>query len=115
MAIYIKSAECPEVTLPDNRGSAREIMNRVLCGAETGVATIRTLSAGQATDLDPLPTSKQLVYIIEGAATVSLNGTNYPVGPGAGLYLEENEGAALAQDGEPDLVALHLVVPPAAD
>lgn len=115
MAIYIKTGECPETTLPDDQGRARQIMNRELCGAETGVVTIRTLGPGEAATLAGLPASKQLVYVMNGAGVITLGEKRVSVGPGAGLYLEEGESAAIAQDRDADLVAVHVVVPPATD
>ena len=52
-----------------------------------------------------------LIYLIEGDGTIALEGKNYEITQGAGVYLEPMETAAISQRGETPTKLLHLIVP----
>ena len=55
--------------------------------------------------------TNQLLYVMEGEGTISLNGKDHQVGKGHGLYLGPGESARLAQRGSSALKIFQLVVP----
>lgn len=112
MITFIDTNACERKKLEGGRGEAAEIVNAALCGAEKVKGTLRWLSAGESFDAAPLPGAHQLLYLMEGNGTIDLEGKSYEVGPGAGLYLAPDEGAALRQSGSGTLKAFHVVVPP---
>ena len=57
----------------------------------------------------------QLVYLMEGNGVITLNGKDYPVRKGAGVYLGASETAAVRPDGQGTLKLFHLVVPEVKD
>ncbi len=95
----------------DGQGEFAEILNKELCNAENVVGTLRWLDAGQRFDAEPLDATHQLVYLMEGAGTITLEGESYDVAKGAGIYLGPSETATIAHRGEGALKLFHLVVP----
>ena len=109
--IYIETNEIPHLKLPGLRGEAAEILNRDLAGAENVVGTLRWLSAGQRLDAASSADQLQLIYLMDGAGTITLEAKDYQVGKGAGIYLGPSESASITA-GE-SLKLFHLVVPKA--
>lgn len=93
------------------QGEFAEILNRELCGAENVVGRLRWLEDGQRFDAEPLTGTHQLLYLMEGAGTITLEGQNYDVTQGAGIYLGPSEHASVSQRGDATLKLFHLVVP----
>lgn len=93
------------------QGEFAEVLNRELCGAENVVGTLRWLENGQRFDAEALADTHQLIYLVEGEGTIGLEGTDYDVGKGAGIYLGPNEHASIRQRGDATLKLFHLVVP----
>ena len=52
---------------------------------------------------------------MEGSGVITLNGKDYPVAKGAGVYCGPNESAAIRPDGAGSVKLFHLVVPEVAD
>lgn len=95
----------------NGHGEVAEIINNELCGAENVKGMLRWLAAGEAVDLAPLEATHQLVYLMEGEGTITLEGKDYDVAKGAGIYLGPAESASVAQRGSTALKLFHLVVP----
>lgn len=100
----------PRVSL-NGQGEFTEILNKELCGAENVVGTLRWLDEGQRFDADAVGTSHQLIYLMEGAGTITLEGKDYEVTKGAGIYLGPSEAASISHRGDGALKLFHLVVP----
>jgi hypothetical protein len=49
---------------------------------------------------------------MDGKGSITLNGKDYDVGKGAGVYLAPDEAASIAPAPGASLTLLHLVVPP---
>ncbi len=107
---YIDTNKIPHTRLAGS-GEFAEILNNALCGAKHVVGTLRWLNAGDHLDTRTDTRVHQLVYLMEGEATITLNAVDHRVGKGAGVYLGPSESARIAQAGAAPLKLLHLVVP----
>ena len=87
-----------------------EILNNALCGARSVHGALRWLSPGDCLEA-ATARDHQLLYLMEGDATITLKGADYPVQRGAGLYLAPGESARIRQSGSAALKLLHLTVP----
>ena len=110
----IRTLELPRADL-GVRGEVAEILNRELCGAENVVGRLHWLEHGEAFAADALADTHQLLYLMEGAAVVRLDGKDYPIERGAGIYLAPSETATLAHAGTATAKLFHLIVPRKAD
>jgi glyoxylate utilization-related uncharacterized protein len=101
-------------TLPRTRlagaGEMTEVLNNQLAGAKNVVATVRWLNTGDALDAGA-PDVHHLVYVMEGEATIALNGATHRVDKGAGVYLGPSETSRISHVGAAPLKLFHLVVP----
>ncbi len=112
MITFVDTGACERKSLGEGRGEAAEVVNQSLCGAEQISASLRWLGEGDRLEAAPLSGSHQLIYMMEGNGVVSLDGKDYDVGPGAGLYLAPGESAALRGAGGGTLKAFHLIGKP---
>lgn len=112
---FIDTNAIPRVDLPGGAGTAAEILNRALCGAENVVATLRWLGAADRLTAEPLRDTHQLIYLMEGDGIIALGGKDYPVAKGAGVYLGPSETASVRPRGPDALKLFHLVVPAGKD
>jgi mannose-6-phosphate isomerase-like protein (cupin superfamily) len=96
-------------------GEVTEIINEKLCGAKNVTAKLRWLRDGEEFDAEPLPGTHQLLYFMEGAGTITLDGERHPVSTGAGIYLGPSESAVLEHSGKTPAKLLHLIVPELQD
>jgi len=93
-----------------NAGEFAEILNARLAGAKNVLGALRWIEPGKQFRADPAD-KHQLIYLMEGQGRIRLEGKDYEVGKGAGVYLGPSEGASIeAADGSPVKV-FHLVVP----
>jgi hypothetical protein len=92
-------------------GEYAEILNRELCGARNVTGVLRWLGDGDRFEAKALPDTHQLLYLVEGEGVISLNGTDYEVNKGAGIYLGPAESAGIAHRGTATLKLFHLIVP----
>ena len=106
----IKTNEQPRTRL-NGQGEVAAILNRELCGAENVVGELRWLDAGERFDAAQLADTHQLIYLMEGEGTISLNGEDYDVVKGAGIYLGPSETASISHRGGAKLKLFHLTVP----
>lgn len=107
---FIKTADCAKRKIA-GAGEVAEIMNERLCGARNGIGMLRWLARGDKLDARSKANEHQLVYLMEGRAVIALNGKDYDVGKGAGIYLGPNEQASVRHAGSAPLKLFHLVVP----
>lgn len=106
----IKTNEVPRRRL-NGHGEMAEVLNEDLCGAENVIGTLRWLDSGERFTASELADTHQLLYVMEGEGTITLNGEDYDVAKGAGIYLGPSETASIGHRGSAPLKLFHLVVP----
>ena len=105
---FIDTNKLPRVNTPS--GAMTEILNEKLAGAKNIVTTVRWLNSGQT--YDARATEKhQLIYLMDGEATITLAGKEYQVKKGAGVYLGPSETATVTAQAGASAKLLQLVVP----
>jgi glyoxylate utilization-related uncharacterized protein len=92
-------------------GEYAEILNDKLCGAKNVVGSLRWLHPGEKLDVRSDAKTHQLVYLMEGEATILLDSKEHAVKKGAGVYVGPSESASIRQAGSAPLKLFHLVVP----
>ena len=107
---YIDSNAIPRTKAP-GAGEFAEILNERLAGAKNVVATLRWLNAGDAFDARSNDRTHQLIYLLDGEGTITLNAREHPVRKGAGVYLGPTEFARISHAGRAPLRLFQLVVP----
>ncbi len=105
---FINTNELPRVKTP--QGELTEILNQQLAGAKNVLGTLRWLSAGQKFTPD-VAEKHQLIYLMEGKGRIRLEGKDYDVTKGAGVYLGPSETATIQAAEGASLKLFHLVVP----
>jgi len=91
-------------------GEVTEVLNPELCGGKNVVAALRWLKSGEKFKAES-PDKYQLLYLMEGQGNIRLEGKNYEVSKGAGVYLAPSESATVQSSEGASLKLLHLVVP----
>lgn len=105
---FIHTNEIPRVHTAE--GDTAEIVNQQLCGARNVVGTLHWLSPGEMFRAEA-GSRHQLIYLMEGQATVQLGDKAYEIAKGAGAYLGPDETATImARDGQTAKL-FRLVVP----
>jgi len=104
---FIDTNKLPKVKTP--QGEVTEVLNEKLVGAKNVKGMLHWLKSAEQFDAKPAG-KHQLVYVMEGEGRVSLDGKDYDVGKGAGLYLGPDEGAKITA-GQGAVKLFHLVVP----
>jgi glyoxylate utilization-related uncharacterized protein len=107
---YIDTNKLPHTNAPGS-GEFVEVLNNALCGANNVVGTLRWLKSGEKYDAACDAKTNQLVYLMEGEGTITLNGKDHQVAKGHGIYLGPTESARIAQRGSTALKLFQLVVP----
>ena len=107
---YIDTNTLPHTTVP-GAGEFVEVLNNALCGAKNVVGSLRWLKSGDAYDASCDAKTNQLLYLMEGEGTITLNGKDHEVVKGNGIYLGPTESARIAQRGSAPLKLFQLVVP----
>lgn len=107
---YIDTNAVPRTTVP-GAGEYAEVLNEALCGAKNVVGSLRWLHAGETLDVASDGRTHQLLYLMEGEATITLGGQGHRIGKGGGIYLGPSESASVAHAGAAPLKIFHLVVP----
>ena len=111
---FIKTADIARVAIK-GAGEAAEVLNKALCGAENVLGTLRWLKGEERFEAAAKAATHQLIYLMEGEGVIRLNGKDYPVGRGAGVYLGPDETASIAPAAAGTLKLFHLVVPEVED
>jgi glyoxylate utilization-related uncharacterized protein len=107
---YIDTNKLPH-TKSAGSGEFVEVLNSALCGAKNVVGSLRWLQAGEKYDAVSDARTNQLLYLMEGEATITLDGKAHHVAKGNGIYLGPTEKAQIAHRGSAPLKLFHLVVP----
>jgi quercetin dioxygenase-like cupin family protein len=105
---FINTNELPRVKTP--QGEFSEILNNALCGARNVLGMLRWLGAGQQYTPDVV-NKHQLIYLMDGKGKIRLEGKDYDVAKGAGVYLGPSETATIQAAEGGSLKLFHLVVP----
>jgi glyoxylate utilization-related uncharacterized protein len=106
---YIDTNTLPHTKTPG--GEYVEILNNALCGANNVVGTLRWLKPGESYDAASDARTNQLIYLMEGEGTITLNARTHDVAKGNGIYLGPSESASIKQRGTEPLKLFQLVVP----
>ncbi|HMF97053.1 MAG TPA: AraC family ligand binding domain-containing protein [Vicinamibacterales bacterium] len=106
---YIDTARIPRTAIA-GAGEVAEILNNQLAGAKNVVARLHWLHRGDHLDAGE-PDFHHLLYLMEGEATIVLDGADHRVAKGAGVYLAPAETARIAHAGSAPLKLFHLTVP----
>lgn len=107
---FIDTNKVSHVKLPGS-GEFAEILNDRLCGAKNVVGSLRWLHSGEKLDVRSDKNTHQLVYLMQGEATITLDSKDYNVKKGSGVYVGPSETVAIKQAGAAPLKLFHLVVP----
>lgn len=107
---FIDTNKVPHVKVP-GAGEFAEILNKKLCGAENVVGSLRWLNQGEKLDVRSNKDTHQLVYLMQGEATITLDSKDHRVRKGSGVYVGPSEFAAIEQTGTTPLKLFHLTVP----
>src|SRR3984885_14527024 len=89
---FIDTNKLPRVKTP--QGEATEILNGPLVGAKNVLGTLRWLQSGESFTA-PLEGKHQLIYLMDGKGVIKLDGKDYDVAKGAGVYLGPTETATI--------------------
>ena len=111
---FIHTSDCARRRMA-GAGEVAEILNPQLCGAKNVLGMLRWLSGSDRLAPAPKAATHQLVYVMEGDGVIALDGKDYAVGRGAGVYLGPNETATIRPSGSGTLKLFHLVVPEVKD
>jgi glyoxylate utilization-related uncharacterized protein len=106
---FIDTNKLPKKT-DSGHGEFAEVLNEALCGAKNVAGSLRWLK--QAETLEANAANKhQLIYVMEGNGRIRLNGKEYDVEKGGGIYLGPAESATIQPGAGETLKVFHLVVP----
>jgi mannose-6-phosphate isomerase-like protein (cupin superfamily) len=111
---FIHTADCARSRVA-GAGEVAEILNPKLCGAKNVLGMLRWLSGSDRLAPAPKAATHQLLYVMEGDGVITLDGKDYAVGRGAGVYLGPNETATIRPSGKGTVKLFHLVVPEVKD
>jgi glyoxylate utilization-related uncharacterized protein len=106
---YIDTNALPQTRVA-GAGEMTEVLNNQLAGAKNVVATVHWLNREDSLDAGE-PDCHHLIYLMEGAATIALNGANHQLEKGAGVYLGPSETAHISHAGATPTKLFHLKVP----
>lgn len=106
---YIDANRIPRTAIA-GAGEVAEILNNQLAGAKNVVARLHWLNRGDRLDAGE-PGFHHLLYLMEGEATITLNGSDHEVGKGAGIYLGPSETARIEHAGSSPAKLFHVSVP----
>jgi glyoxylate utilization-related uncharacterized protein len=107
---FIDTNKISHVKVP-GAGEFAEVLNSRLCGAKNVVGSLRWLNAGEKLDVRSDANTHQLVYLMEGEATITMNSKDHGVKKGAGVYVGPSESVAIKHAGTALLKLFQLVVP----
>jgi glyoxylate utilization-related uncharacterized protein len=106
--IFIDTNKLPRVKTP--QGEVTEILNHDLAGAKNVLGMLHWLQSGESFQPEPTP-KHQLLYLMEGKASINLENKDYEVSRGAGVYLGPSETATIRAAQGSSAKLFHLVVP----
>jgi quercetin dioxygenase-like cupin family protein len=91
-------------------GEVVEVLNSALCGAKNVHGSVRFLKPGEIFAPEAIA-KHQLIYLMEGKGRIRLDGRDYDVEKGAGVYLGPAEAATISAANGASLKLFHLIVP----
>jgi quercetin dioxygenase-like cupin family protein len=94
---FIDTNKLPRRPVPGH-GEMTEVLNEALCGAKNVVASLHWLKPGDSFWAEAA-TKHQLVYLMDGSGRITLDGKDYQVASGAGVYLGPSETAEVKAVG----------------
>jgi glyoxylate utilization-related uncharacterized protein len=106
--IFIDTNTLPRLKTAE--GDVTEVLNSALTGARNVFGTLRWLKSGQTFTADA-GNKHQLIYLMEGQGSITLQDKNHEVTKGMGIYLGPSETAAIQAAAGASLKLFHLVVP----
>ena len=107
--LFIDTNTLPRQAMPQG-GEMTEVLNGVLAGAKNVVGTLRWLQSGERFDAAAAD-RHQLLYLMEGAGSIALEGKSHDVTKGMGVYLGPAETATITAAPGSVVKLFHLVVP----
>jgi glyoxylate utilization-related uncharacterized protein len=107
---FIDTNKISHSKLPGS-GEYAEILNDELCGAKNVLGSLRWLHPGEKLEVKSDGNTHQLVYLMQGEATITLDSKDHKVRKGSGVYVGPSEAVAIQQAGTEPLKLFHLVVP----
>ena len=90
-------------------GEFAEILNGPLAGAKNVLGALRWIEPGKQFHADAID-KHQLIYLMEGQGRIRLEGKDYDIRKGAGVYLGPAESASIEAADGGALKLFHLVV-----
>jgi glyoxylate utilization-related uncharacterized protein len=106
--IFVDTNKLPRLKTP--QGEVTEILNADLVGAKNVHGELRWLKSGEK--FQPEVSDKhQLIYLMDGQASIHLDDKDYSVSKGAGVYLGPSETATIQAAAGSSAKIFHLVVP----
>jgi hypothetical protein len=106
---FIDTNKLPRVKTP--QGEVTEILNRELADAKNVLGMLRWLKSGEKFQAEA-SNKHQLIYLMEGKASIHLENKDYAVSRGAGVYLGPSETATIQAAEGASVKLFHLLVPP---
>ena len=106
--IFIDTNGLPREKSAD--GEFTEILNGKLAGAKNVFGALRWIQPGQEFQAEPLD-QHQLIYMMQGQGRIRLEGKDYDVRKGAGVYLGPSETATIQASDGASVKLFHLIVP----
>lgn len=106
--LFIDTNKLPRRQTP--QGELTEILNNELAGAKNVLGMLRWLKSGEKFKADAGP-KHQLIYLMEGNASINLENKDHDVAKGMGIYLGPSETATITAAAGATVKLFHLVVP----
>src|ERR1700691_3517459 len=103
---FIDTNKISHVKLPGS-GEFAEISNKELCGAENVVGSLRWLNTGEKLEVRSDKNTHQLVYLMQGEATITLDSKDHKVRKGSGVYVGPSETVTIKQAGAGPVKLFH--------
>jgi quercetin dioxygenase-like cupin family protein len=106
---FLDTTVLPRVKVPGG-GEMTEILGPARQGARNVVGTLRWLQHGERYQA-VASSGHQLLYLMEGQGTITLDGKTHDVKKGMGLYLGPSESATVQAGPASTLKIFQLAVP----
>ena len=106
--LFIDTNKLPRKQTP--QGELTEILNNELAGAKNVLGVLRWLKSGEKFNADASD-KHQLIYLMEGEGSITLENKEHDVKKGMGVYLGPSETATIQAAPGAALKLFHLVVP----
>ena len=107
--LFIDTNALPRQRMPGG-GEMTDVVNQALAGARNVVGTLRWLRDGERFEAHAAG-QHQLLYLMDGAGSITLEGASHEVSKGMGVYLGPSEAAAFIAAPDSAMKLFHLVVP----